>query len=212
MARKIAGDEVARFRVTPREVRELLGRPRVHPGEDAHRERGRCRHRHVLHPGRGGHPLRGSQRHAGGVTPRSDRPGLGTSCRSREGRPGPWQRASGGHTGRFRSRSTERKSISTSPRARCRRTGRRPGSRWPSPSSPRLSRRKVRRDVAMTGELTLTGRVLPIGGVKEKILGAVRAGIHEIHPPRRQRGRPRGHPRRGARHAYPCTSSGGSTR
>lgn len=43
-----------------------------------------------------------------------------------------------------------------------------------------LSGRKIRRDVAMTGELTLTGRVLPIGGVKEKVLGAVRAGIHEI--------------------------------
>ena len=43
-----------------------------------------------------------------------------------------------------------------------------------------LSGRPVRRDVAMTGELTLTGRVLPIGGLKEKILGAVRAGINEI--------------------------------
>jgi len=47
-----------------------------------------------------------------------------------------------------------------------------------------LSGRKVRRDVAMTGELTLTGRVLPIGGLKEKILGAVRSGITEIILPK----------------------------
>ena len=46
-----------------------------------------------------------------------------------------------------------------------------------------LSGRKIRRDVAMTGELTLTGRVLPIGGIKEKLLGAIRAGIDEIIMP-----------------------------
>ncbi|MEO6776647.1 MAG: endopeptidase La [Kofleriaceae bacterium] len=47
-----------------------------------------------------------------------------------------------------------------------------------------LSGRPARHDVAMTGEITLSGRVLPIGGLKEKVLGGVRAGITNFVIPR----------------------------
>jgi len=50
-----------------------------------------------------------------------------------------------------------------------------------------LTGRPARRDVAMTGEITLTGRVLPIGGLKEKALAARRAGVRALVVPARNR-------------------------
>ncbi|HRU62885.1 MAG TPA: endopeptidase La, partial [Paludibacteraceae bacterium] len=43
-----------------------------------------------------------------------------------------------------------------------------------------FTKRKVRKNIAMTGEITLRGKVLPVGGIKEKILAAKRAGITDI--------------------------------
>jgi ATP-dependent Lon protease len=74
--------------------------------------------------------------------------------------------------------------TSISPKAPFPKMARRPGITMCTSLVSALTRRPVRRDVAMTGEITLRGRVLPIGGLKEKMLAAHRGGIRKVIIPK----------------------------
>ena len=65
--------------------------------------------------------------------------------------------------------------------------GPRPGSPWAAALVSAFTRRPLRGGIAMTGELTLSGQVLPVGGIAEKVLAAHRCGLARVILPERNR-------------------------
>jgi ATP-dependent Lon protease len=183
VARQIAAGKIERLEATPDDVREFLGRPRVHPehmsevdtvgvatgmfytpmgGDIMFVEAS-------VMPGEGGFVLTGQ---LGDVMKESGRAALS------------YAKAHWEHLGIPEEAIKGREVHIHVPAGAIPKDGPSAGITMATSLVSALSGRKVRHDLAMTGELTLTGRVLPIGGLKEKILGAVRAGIREIVIPR----------------------------
>src|SRR5216684_1185106 len=183
VARRIAAGEVERLAVTAEDVRTLLGRPRVHPERKAGDDQVGVATGMYYTPaggdimfveasvmsGKGDLILTGQ---LGDVMKESARAAL-TYARSHAEQLGIGEEA-------FKDTDVH---VHV-PAGAIPKDGPSAGVTMATALVSALSRKAARHDLAMTGEITLRGRVLPIGGVKEKVLGAVRAGINTIVLPK----------------------------
>ena len=182
VARKIAADKIDELQATEVDVRELLGRPRVHPEQMAAEDTigvatgmfytpmgGDIMFVEAsVMPGEGSFVLTGQ---LGDVMKESARAALSYAKAH-------WKELG------IAEDSLQGKEVHIHvPAGAVPKDGPSAGITMATALISAVSGKKVRSDLAMTGELTLTGRVLPIGGVKEKVLGAVRAGINQIIVP-----------------------------
>ena len=179
VARQIASGKIKKINATAKNIRELLGRPRVHPERKYEEDMvgvatgmaytpmgGDIMFVEAsIMPGEGGLVLTGQ---LGDVMKESGRAAL-SYAKSNSERLGIPQEALKG-----------REVHIHVPAGAIPKDGPSAGITMATALVSAVSGKKVRHDISMTGELTLTGRVLPIGGIKEKVLGAVRAGITEI--------------------------------
>jgi len=183
VARKIAGGEVERVTVDAKDVDDLIGRPKVHPERKAREDQVGVATGMYYTPvggdimfveasvmrGKGDLVLTGQ---LGDVMKESARAAL------------TYAKSHADHLG-----IPEEAFVNTDvhvhvPAGAIPKDGPSAGVTMATALVSALSRRPARHDLAMTGEVTLRGRVLPIGGVKEKVLGAVRAGIRTIVLPK----------------------------
>jgi ATP-dependent Lon protease len=183
VARRIAAKEVERLEVNREVVDDLLGRPKVHPERAAHEDQTGVATGMYYTPqggdimfveastmrGKGELVLTGQ---LGDVMKESARAAW-TYARSH---------AAGLH---IKDEMFDRDVHIHVPAGAIPKDGPSAGVTMATALVSALSGRPVRNDIAMTGEVTLRGHVLPIGGVKEKVLGAVRAGITRIVLPKK---------------------------
>ncbi|HUK14685.1 MAG TPA: S16 family serine protease, partial [Thermoanaerobaculaceae bacterium] len=183
VAVRVADGQTARVTVTPRAVERFLGLVKFLPEERLGEDRvgvatglawtpvgGDILHVEVLaHPGKGELRLTG---HLGEVMKESAQAALS------------YLRANAGSFGIAASFFDEHSFHVHVPAGAIPKDGPSAGVTLLAALASAASGRPVRRDLAMTGEITLRGEVLPVGGIKEKVLAALRAGINDVCLPR----------------------------
>jgi ATP-dependent Lon protease len=203
VARKLASGETDDLTISPEDVRELLGRPRVHP-EQANEENEVGVAAGMYYTPMGGdimfveaaiRRLHGAQRSSDADDQKLQVSGWGNVSLILTGQLGDVMKESARaaltyaatHASALKIPEDRLGSIEVHvhvPAGAIPKDGPSAGVAISTALVSAMSGRPVRRDVAMTGEATLRGRVLPIGGLKEKVLGAHRAGITTIILPK----------------------------
>ena len=203
VARKLASGETDDFSISVEDVRELLGRPRVHP-EHANEENEVGVAAGMYYTPMGGdimfveaaiRRLHGAQRSTDGDDQKVQVSGWGNVSLILTGQLGDVMKESARaaltyaatHASALKIPEDRLGSIEVHvhvPAGAIPKDGPSAGVAISTALVSAMSGRPVRREVAMTGEATLRGRVLPIGGLKEKVLGAHRAGITTIILPK----------------------------
>src|SRR5689334_3062756 len=203
VARKLASGGTDDLTITPEDVRELLGRPRVHP-ERANEENEIGVAAGMYYTPMGGdimfveaaiRRLHGAQRASDSPDDKVQVSGWGNVSLILTGQLGDVMKESARaaltyaatHASALRIPEDRLGSIEVHvhvPAGAIPKDGPSAGVAISVALVSAMSGRPVRRDVSMTGEITLRGRVLPIGGLKEKVLGAHRAGITNIILPK----------------------------
>ncbi len=199
VARKLASGETTELTLEPQDIRELLGRPRVHPERAAEEnEVGVATGMYYTPAGGDIMFVEAAIRRLLGPPPQENVTqvsGLGAVSLILTGQLGDVMKESARAALTFAATHATRLHIPNDrlgnievhihvPAGAIPKDGPSAGVTMSTALVSAMSGRPVRSDVAMTGEITLRGRVLPIGGLKEKVLGAHRAGIKTIILPK----------------------------